>query len=422
MPLFKRTQRALLERTPAGVGWWSALLLAALLGLWSATGSPASAADAPALTGVSPSTAPFTGGTAVTLTGTGFVVGAGVTFNGAAATNVVVASSTQITADLPLGVEGPAIIEVTNPDTQSGTLSGAFSYLGLPPTITGVAPPSGSSLGGTEVTITGTDFVSGATVTFGGIAATSLTFDAATQLRATTPAHGVAVVDVVVTNPDAQMDTAVGAYGYVAAPAPTVSAVAPTAGTTGGGSTVTLTGTGFGGGATVTFGGAAASNVVVVSATQLTAKTPVHAAGSVDVVVRNPDTQTGTLVAGYVYVASPAPTITAVMPAVGSKAGGATVTITGTGFLEGAAVAFGGSAAQSVVVVSATTISATAPAGTVGKVTISVTNTDLQVGSLANAFEYLDAPTLTAAEPATGSSAGGEVVPTLVELEVAVPT
>jgi hypothetical protein len=64
---------------------------------------------------------------------------------------------------------------------------------------------------------------------------------------------------------------------------------------------VTIAGTGFVTGASVTFGGTAATNVVVVNATQITAKTPAHAAGAVNVTVTNTDTTTGTLTNGYTY-------------------------------------------------------------------------------------------------------------------------
>src|SRR5204863_527825 len=55
--------------------------------------------------------------------------------------------------------------------------------------------------------------------------------------------------------------------------APTVSSVAPNSGSTAGGTAVTITGSNFAAGATVTFGAAAATNVVVVSGTQITATT-----------------------------------------------------------------------------------------------------------------------------------------------------
>ena len=67
----------------------------------------------------------------------------------------------------------------------------------------------------------------------------------------------------------------------------------PTSGTTAGGTGITVTGTGFLAGATVTLGGTAASNVTVVNSRTITATTAAHAAGAVNVVVRNTDAQTG---------------------------------------------------------------------------------------------------------------------------------
>ena len=86
-----------------------------------------------------------------------------------------------------------------------------------------------------------------------------------------------------------------------AAAAVTVTSVSPTGGTIAGGSAVTINGTGFNAGATVTFGGSAATNIVVVSSTQITARTPAHALGAVNVIVTNTDTSNGTLTNGYLY-------------------------------------------------------------------------------------------------------------------------
>jgi len=86
--------------------------------------------------------------------------------------------------------------------------------------------------------------------------------------------------------------------------APTVTSVTPNSGTSGGGTPVTITGTNFAAGATVTFGGTPATNVVVVSSTKITATTPAHAAGPVDVVVTNTDGQSGTLPSGFTYTTS----------------------------------------------------------------------------------------------------------------------
>jgi IPT/TIG domain-containing protein/PQQ enzyme-like repeat protein len=82
---------------------------------------------------------------------------------------------------------------------------------------------------------------------------------------------------------------------------PFASSLSPSFGPTAGGTLATILGAGFQSGATVAFGGAAATGVSVVSSTQIRATTPLHAAGTVDVVVTNPDTHASTLPAAFTY-------------------------------------------------------------------------------------------------------------------------
>ncbi len=168
------------------------------------------------------------------------------------------------------------------------------------PTISVVSPLQGSASGGTSVTITGTNFQNGATVKFGSVAATSVTFNSSTQLTATAPAHAVGIFGVTVTNP--------GRGGYVVKPnsftfiipPPTVSNLSPASGPIAGGTSVTINGTGFQNGATVTFGGTSVA-VTFNSSTQLTVTSPAHATGAVSVVVTNPDTQNVTRTNAFFY-------------------------------------------------------------------------------------------------------------------------
>ena len=127
----------------------------------------------PTVTAVSPSSGSTAGGTAVTITGTNFAVGATVTFGASAASNVVVVSATQITATTPAANAGAVTVTVTNAFSQSGSLANGFTYIATP-TVTSVSPNTGPASGGTAVTITGTNFAAGATVTFGGTAATNV--------------------------------------------------------------------------------------------------------------------------------------------------------------------------------------------------------------------------------------------------------
>src|SRR5580658_1755372 len=364
----------------------------------------------PTVTSVSPSSGSSLGGTAVTVTGTNFASGATVTFGAgrqggdgnASATNVVVVSSTQITCTTPAGNAGAVNVAVTV-NGETGTLTNGFTYVAAP-TVSSVSPSNGPPAGGTAVTITGTNFATGATVTFGSAAATNVTVVSSTSITATTPAGSAGAVTVTVTVSGLSGSLS---NGFTYAVAPTVSSVSPTSGSTAGGTAVTITGTNFATGATVTFGSAAATNVTVVSGTSITATTPAGSAGAVTVTVTNPGALSGSLASGFTYVV--APTVTSVSPNSGPAAGGTAVTITGTNFASGATVTFGSTAATNVTVVSSTSITATAPAGSAGAVTVKV-NVNGQSGSLSNGFTYVVAPTVSSVSPTSGSTAGGTAV------------
>ena len=94
---------------------------------------------------------------------------------------------------------------------------------------------------------------------------------------------------------------------------PTVTSIAATSGPAAGGTAVTIGGTGFTGATAVTIGGVAATAVAVLNATTMTATTPAHAAGVVNVAVTTPG-GTGTGTGLYTYVA--APTVTGINPRV----------------------------------------------------------------------------------------------------------
>ena len=93
---------------------------------------------------------------------------------------------------------------------------------------------------------------------------------------------------------------------------------------------MTITGTNFLTGATVTFGTAAATNVVVVNSTTITATTPAESAGTVNVTVTNTSGLSGSLTSGFTYIAPP--TVTNVNPNTDRRQA-ASVTITGTNHL-----------------------------------------------------------------------------------------
>jgi hypothetical protein len=81
------------------------------------------------------------------------------------------------------------------------SIESALALRASPVTVSGVLPRSGPASGGTRVTITGTDLLQGATVHFGGHAATDVLVASQTEIRATTPRGSAGTVDVVVNTP-----------------------------------------------------------------------------------------------------------------------------------------------------------------------------------------------------------------------------
>lgn len=172
------------------------------------------------ISSISPSTGSTAGGTVVTISGSGFVSGATVTFGGVAATNVNVMSSTTITATTPLGPATQQLVVdvmVTNPDGTSTTLSRGFSYTVPPLAVSTISPPVSSTAGGTLVTISGTGFTTAlnSSVTFGGAPSSNVTVINAVTMQATAPAHATGTVDIVVTVGNNSV-TKTGAFTYQA--------------------------------------------------------------------------------------------------------------------------------------------------------------------------------------------------------------
>ena len=128
--------------------------------------------------------------------------------------------------------------------------------------------------------------------------------------------------------------------------APAISTVTPTTGSTGGGTLLTIYGSGFVSGAYVSVGGVLSPSVTVQSSSQLTALTPPGVAGAVQVVVINPDGLTA-FASGFTYTTGITTNpntgglwVAGINPASGSI--GQVVNITGSGFDGNTTVLFGG--------------------------------------------------------------------------------
>lgn len=330
-------------------------------------------------------------GTTVWLTGSGFTGVSAVRFGSVPATSFTVVSPTVISATAPAG-SGTVQITVTGPGGTSNAL--AFTYVGVPH-LTSAVPNGGPTAGGTSVTVTGTGLSEVVTVTFG---ATSVAFTVVSDsVLVTTAPAGSGTVQITATSPGGSSNT----LPYTYLPAPVVTAVTPDQGPTVGGTTVTVTGSGFTGATGVQFGSTPAT-FTVVSNTQIVAAAPPGAPGVVRVTVT---TAGGTGSAFYYYLGTPV--LTGVVPVEGPTSGGTTLTLTGSSLSEASAVRFGSVSATSFTVVSDTQVLATSPAGS-GTEQITVTSP----GGTSNgvAFTYAPAPHLTSAVPNEGPTAGGTLV------------
>lgn len=387
--------------------------------------------DAPTVTNVSPSTGNTDGGTAVTITGTGFKAGAIPKFDGTACTNISVTPGTSITCDTPPHAAGGITVTVTNLDTQVGTWGGTYTYTQAAPSILSVTPSAGPI--GETVTITGTSFYTGIICQFGttnGTNVSGLTSlgNGVSSFTCDAPAGETGTVNVLVRNLDTQTDTAINAFTYQSSPS--VARVEPASGSREGGTSVTIYGSNFQAGATVTFTDPSANDtsctsVSFVNASTLTCTTSASTSnyeGDVDVTVENPDLGTDTLVDGFTYVRPLG--ITDVFPSGGPVAGGTQITISGDGFKDGAIVRLDPSGTDTLCTetngsadtsepaeyVTGAQLKCYTAARTAGTVTLEVTNPNGEVDTYASAFTYRAAPTVTAVSPTSGPTGGGTTV------------
>jgi hypothetical protein len=260
---------------------------------------------------------------------------------------------------------------LTNDAGHLGSATTSVSYL-APPSVSSVSPAVGPLSPGTQVTITGSNFTSDATIAVDGASASNVVVNSSTSISATLPSPppgGAGTYDVIVTEADGTSPSNPPGDTFTYEPPPSVVGVSPSAGPLTSGTPITITGSNFTSDATVSVDGASASSVVVNSSTSISAtlpSTPPDGAGTYDVIVTEADgasqRNSGDL---FTYEASPS--VTGVNPPVGGPAaGGNTVTISGANFYQdpSLSVSFGGTPGTDAIVTNTNTLTVVAPAGT----------------------------------------------------------
>jgi len=368
-------------------------------GVGTPNGTAAFAPPTPTVSTVSPAQGDL--GTSVTIAGEHLAGVAAVKFGTASATGVVEDSATELTVTAPTHEPGQVDVTVTTGGGTSATSSSdQFTYLSNP-AVASVTPSRGTTGGGTAVTIVGARLNEVEVVEFGGVNATHVVEDSATEVTVTTPAHAPGQVDVTVRTPHGSSEaTALDRFTYVSAP--TVTAVEPGRGTVLGGTTVTVKGTNLGEASAVEFGAASATNVVEDSATELTVTSPAHAEGRVDVTVTTPG-GTSTSAAADEFEYLPLPVVEAVEPSEGPLGGGTLVIVTGHDLDGATSVSFGAVSGTALDVRSSEEIAITSPAHAAGAVDVTVTGPAGSSNAVAaDRFTYVAAPASTSLPTITG--------------------
>ncbi len=338
------------------------------------------------------------GGTSVVITGTGFVSGLTADFGGSACTPVTVTGSTSISC--LTGPHAPGVVNVTviNPviagsQQDPGVRTNAFTYA-LDPVITSISPGSVPSSNTANVTITGTNFATGAnqvSFRFGdnlSVTGTATCASGTCTASVRPPTLPEGTYSVRVTNLSSTQFSNSGTFAYTAGVSPTVSSVQVkepnpslnyypnpivyTATTP----DVRINGTGFLSGATVEIGGQIATQVVVVSATVITARPANNVtAGLQPVTVTNTNTLSGTLTNAFDFRTTPA--INTLNPTSLPVSGGARfITLVGVGFVDGASITVDGVACTTVQINDSQNAICVAPNAPVAKNGVSVTLTN----------------------------------------------
>ncbi|MGX7758456.1 IPT/TIG domain-containing protein [Streptomyces angustmyceticus] len=178
--------------------------------------------------------------------------------------------------------------------------------------------------------------------------------------------------------------------------------ISPDQGSTGGGDTVTFTGTGLANATAVLFG-AKSATITANTPTSVSAVLP-SGAGVVDATVRTPG---GTSNPVPFYYVQP-PVIVEVSQSSGPVAGGAAITLTGRGLDTTESVTFGATDVTPTVV-SDSELTVVSPAHAAGSVSLVVTAQG-GTATAADPFAFVAPPTATGFSPLTGLPAGGTLV------------
>jgi 6-phosphogluconolactonase (cycloisomerase 2 family) len=382
------------------------------------------AAASPTLSAITPGAALRGRTVSLSATGTNFISGAttlAVSGAGLTVQNVNASNTTSLTADLVIAADATLGARTVTVTTAGGTSAAqSLTINAPPPTLSALSVSSGVVGSSVQLTLTGTEFIPGASVlvsgtgvTVGNVVVTNTGSIAALLTIDANAAVGPRSITVV---------TAGGTSGAqtftVMAPGPTLTTMTPTAALRGTTATLTLTGTNFVTGATTVNVrgrgiGVTVRDVLVLGAAAISATVvvaPDADIGSYDISVT---TESGTSNSLAMTISAAPPVLASISPAIGTQGTSTVVTLTGSGFLPRATTVAVSGGGITVSGVNATFNSLTAtfavdPAAALGARSVTVTT----LGGTSGAVSFTinaQPPTLASVSPSSGGL--GVVVP-----------
>ena len=382
----------------------------------------------PTITTITPPSAPNTVPVRATITGTGFFkTGATISLTNGSLNipgTPSLVNKTTIVCTFPL-TGAPTqnyTLTVRNPDGQSASLANAFTVMNATPVITSINPSSAFNASIIPVTITGSGFRSGATISLMNgsmVLAGTITNRTTNRILCTFPLGETTagIYNLSILNIDGSSVTKLNGFTVTAAgTSPTIDNFTPVSGVNNGIVPITINGTNFRSGATVRIANGSVSKTVTISNgtdTQVRCTLPLTGLpyGLYNLTVRNPD-GSNTTAADSLTVMNPDPVITKVVPGTAYNTTSCQVRITGTNFTTGCSVTLTNGSTEipgTVSLFTTTRFNGTFDlnGSPVGIYTLTVSNPGNANGTKLNCFTVVappSVPAISTCSPATGEN------------------
>ncbi|MFI5839159.1 IPT/TIG domain-containing protein [Catenuloplanes sp. NPDC051500] len=365
-------------RNSWGTGWgnsgdahlsWS-FVQTAVNGAYTVSGisTPASQVElTPSVASLSAKSGPASGGTAVTITGSGLSTATAVRFGATSAQFTASTSGgvTKLVATAPAGASGSTVnVTVTNGAGTSAAGTGTtFAYTPSGPSVSALSPLSTVVYGGTTITLTGADLTGVRSVTVGTRTVSYKAAAGGASLTFAAPAQVAGAYPVKVTT-SYGVSTPV-TLTYVPPNAPAVTATSTSTASTFKATPLTITGTNLLK-ATMSLGGKTVSGTV--TDTKITVSLPARPAGDVPLTI----TTAGGAATVTVSYTPPAKPVLSAPATTGLTYKATQITLDGTALADATALTLG-SQKLTFTKVSATQVKATFPVKTAGDYELRVT-------------------------------------------------